>query len=65
MWEVVKAMNGDKALGPNGFAMAFFQVCWVVLNEDIMTIFCDLDTSGKFQSIYGMVLLRRYNFSFD
>jgi hypothetical protein len=31
VWEVVKAMNGDKAPGPDGFSMAFFQTCWVVL----------------------------------
>lgn len=25
--EVVKAINGDKAVGPNGFSMVFFQAC--------------------------------------
>jgi hypothetical protein len=24
-WEVVKAINSDKATGPNGYTMAFFQ----------------------------------------
>jgi hypothetical protein len=38
VWEVVRAMNSDKALGPYGFSMAFFQVCWVVLKEDIMKV---------------------------
>jgi hypothetical protein len=27
VWEVVREMNGDKALGPDGFSMAFFQKC--------------------------------------
>jgi hypothetical protein len=27
MLEVVKTMNGDKALGPDGYSIAFFQVC--------------------------------------
>jgi hypothetical protein len=27
---VVFKMNGDKASGPDGFSMAFFQVCWDV-----------------------------------
>jgi len=49
VWEVVKAMNGDKASGPNGFFMAFFQVCWVVLKEDIMKVFRDFHASGKFK----------------
>lgn len=29
-------MNSDKALGPDRFTMAFFQVCWDVIKEDIM-----------------------------
>jgi hypothetical protein len=27
VWEVVKGMKGDKAPGPDGFTMAFFQAC--------------------------------------
>jgi hypothetical protein len=27
MLEVVKAMNGDKALGPDGYFLSFFQAC--------------------------------------
>jgi hypothetical protein len=44
--EVVKAMNGDKALGPDG--MAFFRACWV-LKEDIVKVFHEFDASGKFE----------------
>jgi hypothetical protein len=36
VWEVVKGMDRDKALGPDGFSMAFFQDCWVVIKEGIM-----------------------------
>jgi hypothetical protein len=28
---VLREMNGDKAPGPDGFSMAFFQKCWGVL----------------------------------
>jgi len=28
-------MNGDKAPGPDGFSMAFFQKYWVILKKDI------------------------------
>jgi hypothetical protein len=28
VWEVVKGMEGDKALGLDGFTMAFFQSYW-------------------------------------
>jgi hypothetical protein len=34
--EVVKSMNRDKAPGPYGFFMAFFQDCWDVIKSDIM-----------------------------
>jgi hypothetical protein len=40
--EVVKAMNGNKALGLNGYSMVFFQACCDVIKEDIMKVFCDL-----------------------
>jgi hypothetical protein len=46
---VVKAMNGDKALGPDGFSMVFFQACWDVVKEDIIKVFCDLHARGKFE----------------
>jgi hypothetical protein len=41
VWEVVKGMDRDKALGPDGFSMAFFQDCWVVIKEGIMAVFSD------------------------
>jgi hypothetical protein len=47
--EVVKAMNGDKAPGPDGYSMAFFQACWDVLKEDIMKVFRDFHARGKFE----------------
>jgi hypothetical protein len=36
---VVRESNGDKALGPDGFSIAFFQKCWEILKEDIMEVF--------------------------
>ena len=32
-------MEGDKAPGPNGFTMAFFQKCWSVVEVDVMAVF--------------------------
>lgn len=37
--KVVSTMNSDKASGPNGFSMAFFQACWDVVSVDIMKVF--------------------------
>ena len=39
VWEVVRKMKGDKALGPDGFSMAFFQKCWEVIKKDMMEVF--------------------------
>jgi hypothetical protein len=41
VWEVVKGMDGDKAQGPNGFTMAFFQSCWAVVKQDVMAVFSE------------------------
>ena len=32
-------MEGDKALGPNGFTISFFHKCWSVVEEDVMDFF--------------------------
>lgn len=45
----MRAMNGDKALGPYDFSMAFFQTCWEVLKKDIMAIFKEFNSRGKFE----------------
>jgi len=49
VFEVMKALNRDKAPGPNGFTMAFFQACWDVLKEDIMNVFHDFRSRGMFK----------------
>ena len=41
VFEVVKGMNRDKAPGPDGFSMAFFQACWDVIKSDLMRVFQD------------------------
>ena len=36
---VVHDFNGDKALGPDGFTMTFFQSCCSMVKTDIMNVF--------------------------
>ena len=36
---VVHDFNGDKAQGPDGFTMVFFQSCWSMVKTDIMNVF--------------------------
>jgi hypothetical protein len=47
--KVVMALEGDKAPGPDGFSIAFFQVCWEVVKEDIMKIFREFHAEDKFE----------------
>jgi len=60
---VMKALNCEKALGPNGFTMGFFQVCWEVLKVNIMNVFHDFHARGMFEktSIPPSFLLFRTN----
>jgi len=36
---VVMDFNGDKAVGPDGFLMAFFYTCWAIIKIDLLDIF--------------------------
>jgi hypothetical protein len=56
VFEVVKALNGDKVPSPSCFSMAFFQFCWEVLKEDIMNVNHDFNARDKFE--------RSLNFTF-
>jgi hypothetical protein len=47
--EVIYGMNGNKAPGPDGFSIAFFQACWEVLKNDIMAVFSDFHARSKFE----------------
>ena len=41
-------MNGDKALGSNGFTMAFWQSCWEFIKEEILEMFKDFYEHSSF-----------------
>jgi hypothetical protein len=53
VWEVVRDMNGDKAPGLDGFFMACFQKCWEVMKEDILKVFKEFHSRGKFEKIFN------------
>ena len=41
-------MNGDKAPGPDGFTMAFWQSCWVFVKEEVLDLFKELYEQSAF-----------------
>jgi hypothetical protein len=53
VWDVFRELNEDKAPSPNGFTMAFFQKCWNILKYDIMTVFAEFYSRGKFEKSFN------------
>ena len=45
---VLLGCNGDKALGPDGFSMAFWQFVWDFVNDDVISFFREFYEHGKF-----------------
>ncbi len=41
VFEVVKELNKDMAVGLDGVFMVFFQSCWEVIKEDVMKVFLE------------------------
>ena len=54
---VIQGFNGDKAPGPDGFSMAFFQACWVVVHSDIMAVLRAFHVSGSFEKSLNATFL--------
>lgn len=50
---MIKDLKGDKASGPDGFTMAFFQKRWDILKTYIMDVFADFHTRGKFEKSFN------------
>ena len=46
---VISDFKGDKALGPDGFSMAFFQACWCFLKAKIMAMLQNFHTQAVFE----------------
>uniref|UniRef100_A0A2N9I0X5 Reverse transcriptase zinc-binding domain-containing protein n=1 Tax=Fagus sylvatica TaxID=28930 RepID=A0A2N9I0X5_FAGSY len=51
IFKVVISMNGDKALGLDGFPMAFFHACWPILKDDLLAVFL----FRNFMTCYGIM----------
>jgi hypothetical protein len=49
VWETIKQMPSDKALGPDGFIGGFYKACWNIINQDIM-VAMSVVWSRKFRS---------------
>ena len=54
---VIQGFNGDKAPGPDGFSLAFFQTCWAVVHSDIMAVLRAFHVSGSFKKSLNATFL--------
>ena len=46
---VVRDLEGDKALGPNGFTMTFYYHCWRVVEKDVLAVLDEFFQYCKFE----------------
>ena len=49
--KVLQEMEGDKAPGPDGFTLAFFQKYWSVVEIDVMAFFDHFHRSSEFERL--------------
>ncbi|RVW40194.1 Transposon TX1 uncharacterized 149 kDa protein [Vitis vinifera] len=49
--------SGDKALGPDGFTMSFWQFAWDFVKEDVMRFFREFHEHGKFVKRLNTIFL--------
>ena len=54
---VVHDFNADKALGLDGFTMAFFQSCWSLVKTDIMKVFHIFHAHAMFEKSLNATFL--------
>ena len=45
----MKESEGDKALDPDGFSMAFYHHCWGVVERDVLAMFVEFYQHSKFE----------------
>ena len=55
--EALKEVEGNKAPGPDGFTMAYFQKCWSVLEGDILAFFKDFHSQCVFEKSLNTTFL--------
>ena len=50
-------MKGDKAPGPDGFTVAFWQVCWDFVKEEVVDLFKEFYEHGSFAKCLNTTFL--------
>ncbi|RVX08897.1 hypothetical protein CK203_011088 [Vitis vinifera] len=48
IYAALMGMNGDKAPGPDGFTVAFWQRCWEIVKKDVLDMFKEFHEQNSF-----------------
>ena len=62
---MVNEFKGDKAPGPDGFTMAFFQSCWSTVKIDVMNVFHVFHAHAVFEKSLNAIFLALIPKKFD
>ena len=54
---VLRKLNGEKALKPDGYITAFWQFSWDIVKDEVMAVFRDFFMIGKFVKILNSTFL--------
>ena len=54
---VVKELEGDKTLGPDGFSLAFFHHCWGVVERDVLAAFEEFYLYSNFEKSLNVTFI--------
>lgn len=54
---MIGGMVNNKAPVPDGFSMAFFHDCWEVVRENIMKVFNEFHSFGKFKKSLNVTFI--------
>lgn len=46
VWQTIKSLPADKALGPDGYTSRFYKSCWPLIKADFMAAIITLQQGG-------------------
>ena len=49
VWKAINDLSKEKAPGPDGFNIAFFQSCWSIVKKDVRGLFSEFHSKGVFE----------------
>ena len=55
--QIVSDLEGDKALGLDGFTMTFYHHCWRVVEKDILAVFEEFFQHCKFEKSFNATFI--------